>query len=75
MTVNPSYADIYRARLAAEPIKHRLRMVQFKAQCWHYRRHLASIKQHQPVGSIGGMVDVPPELQPPPYRYGSLRGP
>ncbi|MGB7565725.1 MAG: hypothetical protein WBM08_13380, partial [Prochlorococcaceae cyanobacterium] len=72
---NRSYAEGYRARLAAEPIKHRLRTALFRVQCWRYRRELAALKRQQRLDCVGGMVDVPALLQPPPYRYGALRGP
>lgn len=70
-----SYAKGYRARLAAEPIKHRLRTTLFRLQSWRYGRRLATLKERYPQASVDGIVDIPPLLQPPPYRYGAMRGP
>lgn len=72
---NRSYAEGYRGRLAAEPIKHRLRTGLFRLQCWRYGRQLTALNRQHSVACVNGMVGVPSELQPPPYRYGALRGP
>ena len=69
------YADDFKRKLKAQPLRHRLRMTQLELRAYWHQQQCRGTQGAHSLPDHGGMIRVHPRLQPPPYRYGKLRGP
>ncbi|WNZ27309.1 hypothetical protein HJG54_30950 [Leptolyngbya sp. NK1-12] len=69
------YATEFQLKLSKEPIKHRLRLLQFQYQRIKHRLRLQQFDRELCNRSAESMITVPPSLQPPPYKYRDYQGP
>lgn len=70
-----SYRETFRSKINQEPIKQRLRLLQFRCQRINYSFKLRRNKNKLSRAAKKSIVPIPAVLQPPPYKYRDYQGP